>query len=62
MSSDQIFNSEIKNEEFNPLELNLLETAFGVFIFDQNLDLYKLSEGNKLVYTDQNLFQFSKNL
>ena len=63
LSGDQIFNSVINNEEFNPLELNLLETAFGVFIFDQNLDLYKLSEGNKLVYTDQNLFPiFEKNL
>ena len=63
LKSDQMLNSQINIEGYEPIELNLLETAFGVFIFDQNLDLYKLSRGNKLVYTDQNLFPiFERNL
>ena len=63
LKNDQMFNSQINLEGYEPKELNLLETAFGVFIFDQNLDLYNLSKGNKLVYTDQNLFPiFEKNL
>ena len=63
LKRNQMFNSQINLEGYEPIELNLLETAFGVFIFDQNLDLYKLSKGNKLVYTDQNLFPiFERNL
>ena len=63
LKSDQMFNSQINLEGYEPIELNLLETAFGIFIFDQNLDLYVFSEENKLVYTDQNLFPiFEKNL
>lgn len=63
LKSDQMFNSQINLEGYEPIELNLLETAYGVFIFDQNLDLFKLSKRNKLVYTGQNLFPiFEKNL
>ena len=62
-SKDQLFNSNISNDDADILELNMLETGAGIFIFDQNLDLYSFSKEFKLTYTGQNLLPiFEKNL
>jgi len=62
-SKDQLFNSIISNDDKEILELNILETGAGFFIFDQNLDLYSFSKKFKLVYTGQNLLPiFERNL
>ena len=61
---EQKFNSQIDQEEFFiPLELNLINTGAGYFIFDQNLDLYSFNEDFYLTPTEQNLLSiFEKNL
>ena len=60
---DQLFNSNISNEDIEILELNILETGIGFLIFDQTLDLYQFSEEYKLKDTGQNLLPiFEKNL
>ncbi len=62
-SKDQLFNSNISSDDAEILELNILETGAGIFIFDQNLDLYSFSNEFKLIYTGQNLLPiFEKNL
>ncbi|MBF11214.1 MAG: hypothetical protein CMC63_03190 [Flavobacteriaceae bacterium] len=61
--SDQKFNSQIDQEYFSPLELNLIKTGSGFFIFDQNLDLYSFTDEFNLDPTGENLLQiFEKNL
>mgnify|MGYP000313848013 CR=1 FL=1 len=53
---EQKFNSQIDQEEyFVPLELNLINTGSGYFIFDQNLDLYSFNDEFDLSSTGQNL-------
>ncbi len=52
---DQLFNSNISNEDIEILELNILETGIGFLIFDQTLDLYQFSEEYKLIETGKNL-------
>ena len=61
---EQKFNSQIDQEEyFIPLELNLINTGAGYFIFDQNLDLYSFTDEFDLSSTGQNLLSiFEKNL
>ena len=62
-SKDQLFNSNISDEDVQVLELNILDTGVGYFIFDQNLDLYSLTKQFKLAYTGQNLLPiFERNL
>ena len=62
-SKGQLFNSNINDEDAEILELNILETGAGIFIFDQNLDLYSFSNKYKLTVTGQNLLPiFERNL